>query len=156
MKKLKITFWLSVICMFLMSSSFLIMPMASDKALDGENWWFILSGSLFWIPLLAGYLLLYLTDRWRRKSDYYRQSPRGVKYWGVFRIMSNTYAFFADTVFVLGLIGFLAFYFANPEHYGIYVFLCLTVFAFHMHCMFNGVNYKTIFGKKHNHKEWRV
>jgi hypothetical protein len=138
-------FWLSAFCMLLTSSSFLLMPMASRKAMNGEGWWLILSCALFWAPLIAGYILLFLANRIRKRQDAGKRNRRsGVRYWGVFRVASNVPAAIVDAAAVLSLIGLILFIILKPEHYGIYMLLCLTIFAFHMHGMFNGVNYRAI------------
>ena len=149
-KKMEMTFWASAVCMCLMALSFLLMPIASSRAFDGESWWLVMSGALFWISLIAGYLLLYITNRWRKKGRNNARLPSGIKTWGAFRLMTNFYALIAEAVFVLSFIGFLIFVIFNSGSYVMYIFLCLTVLAFHMHCMFNGVNYKAVCKAKTN------
>jgi hypothetical protein len=141
----KILFWASAVCMLLTSSSFLLMPAASEKALDGERQWLILTGLLFWAPLIAGYALLFFANRLRKRRDTQPgEQPRGIRAWGAFRMASNTPALVADAAFLLSLIGLIVFSILMPENYGIYIFLCLSVFAFQMHCMLNGVNFKAV------------
>ena len=128
--------------MLLMSLSFLLMPVAGDK--ESENWSVFLSGAMFWVSLISGYVLIIFTDRYRKKQLGQQQAPDSIKTWGAFRIASNLPAIIADSAFALSLIGLLVFIFVNSESYMTYIFLCITVFALHMHCMLNGANFKYI------------
>lgn len=146
-KSFKLLFWASSLCMLLMSMSFLFMPIASEKALDGNDWCLILAGFMFWTPLLTGYILIIVMNK-RRKRQIKDNNKVNIKNWGVLKIISNRPAFMADVSFIICLIGFYIFLFVNSDNYGAYVFLCLSVFSFHMHCMFNGANYEFIYKSK--------
>ena len=151
LKLLKLTFRISAGCMLLLALSFILMPVANEKSMDGENWWLILSGLLFWIPLILGYLFFFITDRLRRKII--KQKSRNqtkIKTWGIFRIGTNPEALIFDVGFAICLLAFLIFLILKADNLITYVFLCLTIFAFHMHCMLNGVNYNNIFKNKTN------
>lgn len=151
MRKFKFTFWLSTVCMGLMSLSFLFMPIASAKSAKGETGWSVLSGFLFWIPLIMGYILAFLTNQIRkskiRKRNRVRQGlSQRVKAWGIFQKAAFFQIRVLDGIFILSMIGFIAL--LNSESYSIYIFLCLAVFSFHMHCMFSGVNYQAVTRRK--------
>ena len=134
-------FWASVCCMFLLSASPMFMLYASDQALNtGERWWMILSGCLFWAPLIAGYVLFGLANRYRKHHD--ALPIRGIKNWGAFRLANNRLALAAEVSFLLGVTGVVVFSFAANSDLFTSISLCLAVFALHMHCVLNGANYK--------------
>jgi hypothetical protein len=138
--------------MLLMSTSFLLMPAASERALNGEGRWLMMTGFLFWLPLIASYLLLFFANRCRR-NQVGRDRPRGVKTWGLFRFFSNPWAVASDIIFVIGLAGFLWFLFRAQERYATYIFLFAAVTALPLHGVFNGVNFRYIrYGEKVNPK----
>lgn len=142
--KIKLLFVLSVICMALLSASFLVMPYGSEQSLAGDNTFLILSGLLFWIPLVGACTCLLLVNRERKKQDKRKNKPRWFQTVGIIRFFTNKPAALADALWIGSLTGFIVFMAVNQTGYGVYVFLCLTVFTLQLHCVLNGENYKFV------------
>jgi len=143
-KQLKPTFLFSIVCMFLFSLSFLIMPVASDLALDGKLVLLRLSGIWFWLSLIAGYALFILVNK-NRKRLMMKQKKQAIKVKpGIIKIFSNKWACIADIAAVISLFGFLITVLIIPQKYVTYIFLFAAIFTIQMHGMLNGENFKYI------------
>jgi hypothetical protein len=144
--KLKIAFWCSVLCMLLMSLSFLFMPYASDRALEGDALPLRISGVWFWAALIAGYGLFLLADRGRkrltvkRKKNKKPESASG-KRPGILRVFSNKWARAADIVCAASVCCFIVSVLTDPRGYAEYIFLSAAVFTVQMHGVLNGENF---------------
>ena len=143
-KKIKISFYLSTVFMCLMSLSFILMPIASDKASDGDRWWLLLSGALFWISFIAGYILLWLANHLRKKIKSKSRKSIGMKSWGIINFSTNFKGIFIDAVLVVGVAGFIIFQTLIRGRYESYIFLSIAVLGLHLHGLLNGANYKFI------------
>lgn len=128
--------------MFLFSSVFLFMPIASKAGLDGNQIPFIVLGAAFWLTLIVSYTLLFILNRSRRKNG---GSVTGIKSWGCLRICSNRLAIVADTASIVSLIVFGILIFTGQNSYIVYVFLSILVFSLQMHGVLNGENFKYLF-----------
>ncbi len=97
-------------------------------------------GVLFWLGLIIGYVLLFILSKHRKaKTKAKKCKP------GIIVFFSNKPAKIADLTMVGSLILTLAFTFIPFLSFGIEtVFLAILVFSIHMHCLFNGVNFKYI------------
>ncbi|MDR1328010.1 MAG: hypothetical protein LBK23_00200 [Oscillospiraceae bacterium] len=144
--KLKIAFWGSVLCMLLMSLSFLFMPYASDRALEGDALPLRISGVWFWASLIAGYGLFLFADRGRkrltvkRKKNKRPESASG-KRPGMLRVFSNRWARAADIACAVSVCCFIVSALTDPRGYAEYIFLSAAVFAVQMHGVLNGKNF---------------
>ena len=118
---------------FLMSLSFLVMPVASLA---------VIPGLMFWLGLTIGVTLQILLEvRRRRFFEAYSikrekmQKPRN----GLLSFGSNKMAMIADLATVVSVLAMiLAFVFTKGYGYICYVFITAAVFSFCMHCILNG------------------
>lgn len=148
MKKKKfdrMLFYISLGCMVLLSISFMLMPFASERLIEGDSIINNVTGALFWLSLLGGYTTVIILNH-RRKHIIMENETQHTdirdKYPGIIRVFSNIPAKIADITFVIGLVGFIiCIATANSDKFITYIMLSVTVLAFHMHCMLNGKNY---------------
>jgi hypothetical protein len=144
--KLKIAFWGSVLCMLLMSLSFLFMPYASDRALEGSALPLRISGVWFWASLIAGYGLFLFANRGRkrltvkRKKNKKPESASG-KRPGILRVFSNKWARAADIACAVSVGCFITSALIDSRGYAEYIFLSAAVFTVQMHGVLNGENF---------------
>lgn len=135
----------SIICFFLFSVSFLIMPIKNDGIVQ-PRWVVLLSGLMFWIPLLLGIASQILLSKLRK--DYLIKDGKinnRTNRIGLLTFFSNTYALIADSLFVLSiLILIVLIIFYKQVSYIHFVFIFLTVLMFSFHCIFNGKNYRFV------------
>ncbi len=124
---------ISTICFFMMSVSFVLMPLKSMH---------ILPGALFWGGLAVGVILQVVLEV-RRRSFFARyhvkcekmQKPRN----GLLTFGSNRLAIIADTAMAISLVAtILTFIFTKGTGFLCYVFIAVMLFAFCLHCIFNG------------------
>ncbi|MDR2420909.1 MAG: hypothetical protein LBD49_02225 [Oscillospiraceae bacterium] len=134
-ERLKKVFWGAVLCMFLMSLSFLFMPYASAAALR-------VSGAWFWATLLAGYGLFTAADRGRKKLTAKRKKKTPKARPGIARVFANGWARAADIACAASAAGFLSVMLAAPRSRAAYPLLSTVVFTAHMHCVLNGENFR--------------
>ncbi len=133
-------FYLSIGFMALFAASFLMMPVANGISLnEGKNGILYLVGIVFWLSFLLSQVMM-ITVSIKRKADK-RYSKK--KRLGLISFFSNREATIADiltavftAVFVICTL--------TTDSYLIYVFLCLAVLSFEMHCVLNGKNYAYI------------
>lgn len=133
--------WLtiSIISFFLLSVSFLLMPL-------GNRYLQIISGVMFWLFMILGIVSqVMLTIIFRRscfKNKDWRVQKQRV---GIFSIGKNVFAIVADSVLLISAVVFTALMvFTRGTGYISYVMLTLLVFAFCMHCILNGKVYSYI------------
>ncbi len=133
MQKDRIILTISIICFFLMSISFVLMPFEGMR---------ILPGVLFWGDLAVG-ILLQIVLEVRRRSFFTKfkakrekmQKPRN----GFLTFGSNRLAIIADTAMVISLVAtILTFILTKGTGFLCYVFIAATLFAFCLHCILNG------------------
>lgn len=129
----RILLGVSVGCFLMMSISFLLMPIESIT---------ILPGLLFWLGLVLGLVLQIVLEARRRaffkafavKREKMQKPKNGLLSFG-----SNGAAIIADRSMIISFIAMiLAFIFTKGYGYICYVFIATTIFAFCMHCVFNG------------------
>ncbi|MDR1064792.1 MAG: hypothetical protein LBL25_00285 [Oscillospiraceae bacterium] len=135
--KLKIEFWGAVLCMLLMSLSFLFMPYASDRSLEGSALPLRISGVWFWASLIAGYGLFLFADRGRKRLTVKRKNKRP----GILRVFSNKWARAADIACAVSVCCFTVSALTDPRGYAEYIFLSTAVFTVQMHGVLNGENF---------------
>ena len=143
----KLLFYLSVSFMALLSFTFLFMPYASEEADKPDKIGLYITGGAFWAFLILGYVLVFIMGFRRRKilKKYDSGKKPSICRPGIIRFFSNKTAGFCDSVFLISLVGFLICQFVSIRNeLIIYSLLSITICFFHMHCMFNGNNYKYI------------
>lgn len=141
--KIKKLFWSAVASLFIMSASFLLMPVAVNTTRHNQIS-VILVGMMFWIFALGGYVLLILANHERKqfavkhKEELNEQNRRP----GIIMFFSNIPAVVADTAIVCAVILLIIAQFTKLKNtYFIYVMLFVLNFSLHMHCLFNGKIY---------------
>lgn len=145
-QKLQMLFWSSSGCLFIMSTAFLMMPIAGQLSEKTNRISLFVVGVIFWGFFIAGYGLLFLADKERRvlikshpKIDF---RTRGHP--GVIRFLSNTPAAIADAVMVTSLISFVIIQMLRVSNeYISFILLFLLAFSTNMHGMLNGRIYRT-------------
>lgn len=121
---------------FLMSASFLLMPVESVS---------ILAGGCFWIALLTGLILQVILETRRRNFfKKYRanwrkmQRPRS----GLLTFGANPMAKTADIVLAVSFVALaVSLFLTRGTSYLCYILITVTVFSLCMHCILNGRNY---------------
>ena len=110
----------------------------------------VLIAILFWACLIAGYVLLYIISKHRK--EYERNVPRDKrrqaktkKRPGILCFFSNPAASAADFAMIGLFILDLVFMFIPGISRTInFILLAFLVFAIHMHCILNGINFEYI------------
>lgn len=155
MQKIADKLWLygSYGCFFLMSASFLIMPLDAYNENIKTSTLNMVSGLCFWVFLIIGCILQGVLAHYRKKwCSRYRMSKEVEKKSGrgVVSFFKNSSAIVADITFLLGIVCVaIAMVLTESKGYICYVFIAVTVFSFCMHCIFNGKNYYFVTNKEH-------
>jgi len=127
----------SSIFMFLFSTSFLIMPIASGLSLSGDNLLLTVTALWFWLSAILASITFLLANRKRKAAS----SPAKFRP-GIFRFFQNPWAKMADTAFGVSLIGLIVVLLVASQSYFTFIFVSLSVFTFLMHCVMNGKNFQ--------------
>lgn len=134
--------YISIGSFFLMSVSFLLMPIdfAAKKMPEGN----VLVGVMFWATLILGIvtqiILGYTRKNWFVRNRIRRSHVKSKV--GVIVFLRNAPACVADGLFAVSLIALIiSIVVTNATGYACYVFMALTVFSFCLHCVFNGKVY---------------
>lgn len=134
--------YISIGSFFLMSVSFLLMPI--DFAAKGLQIFNLLIGIMFWAFLILGIVTQAMLNK-QRKSWLVRNRIRRFQFRGKIGLISflqNLPACIADGILVLSIIGLIISIIAtNGIGYTCYIFMAMTVFSFCMHCILNGKVY---------------
>lgn len=143
-KKARILLSGSVVSFFLMSASFLLMPIdLMANAVVGIMFWiFFLLGIVFQI-ILASQKESWIQNEQKRKRRLHKKRV------GIFSFMQNFLACIADVICVLCIIGLIvSVYLTNGIGYVCYIFMAMLSFSFCMHCILNGKIYYYITNQK--------
>ncbi len=137
-----ILLFVSIGSFFLMSASFLLMPI--DLEAKGLQNYSSAIGIMFWVFLLLGIVTQFILGR-MRKNWFIRNRIRRFQFRskvGLISFAQNLPACIADGIFVISLIGLIISVVAtNGIGYACYIFMALLVFSFCMHCILNGKVY---------------
>lgn len=148
-------FWLSVGLLTGMSATFLFMPWASAFADRTGDWSIRLTGMLFWLFTITGYVTVIRANNNRKKflsKKFGRDIQKDVRP-GVLCFFSNRYAEVIDIMLAIFATAFVVLLFTRLKNtYFIIVILSFLIWAANMHCLFNGRIYRIT---KYNHKERR-
>lgn len=135
--------WLgiSIFFFFMLSVSFLLMPLGSETPTESISLYTLVAGLMFWISIVMG-IVTQCVLAYRRKDWYviHRiRKARASQKIGFVSFFKNTYAAIADVVAIFSLIGLvIAMIATHGSGYICYVFVSLFVFSFSMHCILNG------------------
>lgn len=101
----------------------------------------IVFGWVFWFGLLIEQILFWRANAMLKIIE--KQGRRLLGRAGIFSIAASFEGFIADTVFIITISGLLiCIIFKLGETLMQYVFICLMVLAFRLHCFLNGKNYR--------------
>ncbi len=148
--------WLliSTISFFMMSISFLLMPIDFDK--NNLKFLGIAVGVMFWTFLVLGIVSQFVLSsnkkNWLSKNRMRRFSMK--KKIGLISFCQNLPACVADGLTVIGLIGLIiSVIVTNGVGFMCYFFLALFVFSFCMHCILNGKIYYILMNQEETKSE---
>ncbi|MBQ7134424.1 MAG: hypothetical protein IJO20_08030 [Ruminococcus sp.] len=101
-----------------------------------------LVGVLFWAGLISGCAMLFVVNKHRKADKSFRSKK---KLPGVISFFSNQHAMLADVFMAISFVLLLVFLFVPWFNQGVTVVLiAVFLFAFNMHCVLNGMNFKYI------------
>ena len=134
--KAKILFWVSFACEAVVSATFLWMPFVGETQ-SGQ----IITGILFWLFLICGYVCIGLANHFRKKYNLktHRRWLHAQQKIGLFDFFSNIPAAIFDALLIAALlIAVVAAFTKLKETYLPYPLLSLILLSMNAHCMFNG------------------
>lgn len=122
---------------------------------DGKNQTILmLFATVFWLGLIAEQILFWRSDAMLKKIE--KQARKKMQRRpGIVSVAASFEGFIADCLFVISIIGFIICLIFNlGEAFMQYVFICMMVLSFRMHCFLNGKNYryKKLSKRKVDHK----
>ena len=112
---------LSMIAFFIMSATFLVMPLIQTNIDSGSNAYNIIIGIIFWLTLIFGMISLFLA---RKNINGIKEIKRGI---GLIKFFQNK---------IIGLI--ILTIATDGTLYICYIFFSAVTFTFIMHCILNG------------------
>lgn len=145
LKKARCLITISILCFFVTSIDFMLMPISDYITGRSVRWVDIITGLLFWASLVIGitFCILYskLCKEWysniNTEKDVYKERKAGL-----FTFFSNPYAFLADLILIISFIAFIALMiFTDRTNFICYFVITLFVFSFIMHCILNGKSF---------------
>lgn len=102
----------------------------------------VLFAMTFWIGLIAEQILIWRANALLKEIEKQSRIKLRGRY-GIFSIATSLEGFIADCLLVISVIGLIVCIIFNlAGDLMQYVFICLIVFSFRMHCFLNGKNYK--------------
>lgn len=139
-KQDRILLYISIACFFLMSLTFLIMPIKISE--ERTKLISCLIGAAFWITMAAGIIMQIILARrrasWETKNVIRRKRGYRSKI-GVIAFAQNPLALVADISCAVSLIVFIGtMIITKSTGYSCYIALSVFVFTFCMHCILNG------------------
>lgn len=139
-RKHKVLFNTSVVCSVISSLSLLAAILVNSEGRNKEI--LIAFGLVFWIGLILEQVLFWRANRLMRfaiTKD--RRRIRGKP--GIISLSTYMEGLVVDAVFIISLIAFIiCVAFGLGEALMQYIFICLMVLSFRLHCFLNGRNYK--------------
>lgn len=110
---------------------------------DGKNQMIlVLFAIIFWLGLIAEQISIWRANAMLKEIE--KQSRRKLRgRYGIFSVATSIEGLIADGVFAISIIGLIiCVIFHLGETLMQYVFICLMVLSFRMHCFLNGKNYR--------------
>lgn len=124
---------LSMIAFFIMSATFLVMPLIQTNIDSGSNAYNIVVGIIFWLNLIFGMISLFLA---RKNINGIKEVKRGI---GLIKFFQNKIAAIFDILLIISIIGLIILTIATDGTlYICYIFFSAVTFTFIMHCILNG------------------
>jgi len=138
-------FWTAAGLLTCMAATFCLMPYASSRFIVSGGWSLRIVGALFWLFTISGYTFVVLANRSRKqyiRSHFRRDIQRKYRP-GLLCVWSNPLAIAADIALVVFLAAFTVSQFTSIKNSLLAMALLAgTVWAVHMHCLFNGKIYR--------------
>lgn len=154
MKKDILLFRMSIVMLFVSSFAILLSFVGDYNGSFLNIIFALLTGILFWIGLILGYVFLAVVNSHRKRFEKKNGIDGNTNKVGAVTFFRNKPAILFDILFIVSLISTLIFMFVPFLDKGIaLILLSVCLFSLHMHCILNGKNYlyyKTI---KRNIKE---
>ncbi|MCI8371754.1 MAG: hypothetical protein HFI75_05045 [Lachnospiraceae bacterium] len=151
----KLLLIVSILLFFVMSASFLIMPLDIYMERVSSSAVNIISGLCFWIPLVGGCIMqFFLAMRRKQWMRIHKKAMDSQKRVGVVSIFENKPAIVADLVMIISFVVCVAvFACTDGSGYFCYIIVALFVFSFCMHCILNGKNFRFTAGQTKMQRE---
>lgn len=143
MRRRKRMIWLYTAFLFIWSLSIALMPLGSMMK-ESSRLPMYISGVVFWIGL-AGTVGMIIRINYCRKNSYgFNEQFPQLKQFGLIHFFQNKIATIADIAMFVSIIGIIASRFVTDNLFSVFLFIAIFLFAFGMHCMLNGANYRYI------------
>lgn len=124
---------LSMISFFIMSATFLVMPLIQTDIDSGNNAYSIIIGITFWLTLVFGIISLFLA---RKNIQGIENIKKGI---GLIKFFQNKIAAIFDILLIISIIGLIILtIITDGTLYICYIFFSTVTFSFIMHCILNG------------------
>ena len=124
---------LSMISFFIMSATFLVMPLIQTDIDSGNNAYSIIIGITFWLTLVFGIISLFLA---RKNIQGIENIKKGI---GLIKFFQNKIAAIFDILLIISIIGLIILTIVTGGTlYRCYIFFSAVTFSFIMHCILNG------------------
>ena len=125
--------FLSMISFFIMSATFLVMPLIQTDIDSGNNAYSIIIGITFWLTLVFGIISLFLA---RKNIQGIENIKKGI---GLIKFFQNKIAAIFDILLIISIIGLIILtIITDGTLYICYIFFSAVTFSFIMHCILNG------------------
>ena len=139
-RKHTVLFGISVVCSVISSLSLMSAILVNSEGKNKEI--LIAFGLVFWIGLILEQILFWRADH-LMKIAITKDSHRICGKPGIIALSRCIEGIVVDTVFIISLIAFIVcIAFGLGEALMQYIFICLMVLMFRLHCFLNGRNYK--------------
>ncbi len=149
-KKIKKYFCLSIIFYAISSVTICCIPLIEVNTMGLEKKFSYILGALFWIGLIIGQVMFWISDFTRKNTEEKSESVSFLE-WGALSFFRNNESKIADVILIVSVILILILIvFKISNTWLIVLSLAILFMSFNLHCMLNGVNYSYI---KNNHKE---
>ena len=146
MRKAYVVWWYTVVAAFLISSlSVLLLIIPVTIPTEGLPLTYTVCGIVFWAGLAIGILLWLILYLKVRKQSGYAVVKKHIHRPGIANIFSNKSAKAWDCIMILSLAGVIAgtIFFPYASFLNS-IFICIFLFSFHLHYLYNGKVYAYI------------
>lgn len=143
MRRRKRMIWLYTEFLFIWSLSIAIMPLGSMMK-ESSRLPMYLSGAMFWIGFAGTVGMTIRINYCRRNSYGFNEQFPKLKQFGLIHFFQNKAAIVADVAMFVSIIGIIVSRFVTNNLFSVFLFIAIFLFAFGMHCMLNGANYRYI------------
>ena len=143
MKRRKQMMYLFSGFLFLCALAIALMPLGNEMK-DKTMLIMYCSGAAFWVGIIGTIYMALKINRSRKGSYRFNELFGNRKQLGLIHFFQNTEALIVDVAMIISLIALIIARLCSANLQVIYVIIAVFVFAFGMHCMLNGMNYKYI------------